>query len=97
MIANLIFGFFLLCIILGIARAIFMGLFERLFEMYGGFWGTLVAFAINAFEFCFICWLVSFIIPGVDWALGLTLGPIYTIYCWIFNKENKLLSLWFGA
>lgn len=90
---SLIFTFLVVCFIFGALKGAIGGICERVFHRYGGFFGTLWAFAINTIQFCIICWLVSLILPVISWDLGLTLGPLYCAYCWIFNKENKLLSL----
>jgi len=63
---------------------------DRLFGRYGGILGTIVTFAINAVEFGFIFWVISKVIPLVDWELGMYVGLFYCAYCWIFDEENKM-------
>lgn len=94
---GMIFSFIIICFIIGFLGGAINSICERVFSFYGGLFGTLWAFALNTLEFCIICWLVGLLIPVISWELGLTLGPLYCLYCWIFNKENKLLSFLFGS
>ena len=93
---SFIFSILAIAIVVGIVIGFIKGPFSPLFAYYGGFLGTLLAFVINTFEWCFICFVVGCIIPFVDLGLGLILGPLYCLYCWVFDKENKLLNFVLG-
>ena len=92
---EMIFVLTLLVILTGCGIKLYKKL-NNLFAFYGGILGTIIAFVINTFQWCFLAWLAGFIIPGVNAGLGIFLGPIYCAYCWICNKENKFLSIIFG-
>ncbi|MBR1648150.1 MAG: hypothetical protein IJ689_00955 [Alphaproteobacteria bacterium] len=92
----LIFTFFIGCLMLGLLKGILMGI-DGLFDFYGGIMGTIIALIINTGQWCVICFAAGLIIPYIDFKLGLILGPIYCLYCWIFNHENKFLTWWFNA
>ena len=102
--ANFIFGLTAIIVLIGLAVGLFRVISDRFFSFYGGIVGTVIAYLINAFEFCFLAWLLGwlmlklhlnflFIYGGVDWKLGLILGPIYTTFCWITGKENLGLRI----
>lgn len=102
--ANFIFGLTAIIVIIGLAVGLFRLISDRFFSYYGGIIGTIIAYAINTFEFCFLAWLVGWILlklhlnflfvwGGIDWKLGLLLGPLYATYCWIKREENKGLSI----
>lgn len=81
--------------ILIIVVARLLGVVDSLFGRYGGILGTLITFAINAFEFAFIFWCIGKIIPIVDAKLGAYIGVFYCGYCWFFRKENKMAKIIF--
>ena len=102
--ANFIFGLTAIVVLIGIGIGILRVISERYFSFYGGLGGTIMAYFINGFEFCFLSWLLGwillklhlnflFLFGGIDWKLGLYLGPIYTTYCWITGEENWGLKI----
>lgn len=86
MIANLIFGIFLLCFIIALFRDTIIALIGRLWEA-----------AITAFICAFFAWLLEFVLPveGLYW-IGAGVGIVYCVFCWIFSKRNKLVHIWFN-
>ena len=91
MILKIIFGIMLLSLLLGVALG-FLKTVGSLLTFYGGILGTPLAYAINTIEWCFFAWLAGLVIPYIDLGLGFILGPLYCTWCWVFNKENKLIS-----
>lgn len=104
MLANFIFTVTLIVVAIGILIGILRVLSEKYFSFYGGIGGTIMAYIINAFEACFLAWLLGmillklhlnflFVFGGIDWKLGLYIGPFYTTCCWITGEENKGLKI----
>ena len=95
MIIKIILTIVLLSLLVGVWIGV-LKVVSGLLNFYGGLGGTILAYAINTIEWCVIAWLVGLLIPYVDSGLGCILGPLYCTWCWIFNKENKLIAILYG-
>lgn len=102
--ANFIFSITAIIVLIGLAVGLFRLVSDRFFSFYGGIIGTIIVYAINTFEFCFLAWLLGWILMklnfnflftwgGIDWKLGLYIGPFYATYCWITGNENIGIKL----
>ena len=79
MIASIIFGGFILCVICGACKELFYNGLSYGLEL-----------VITAFLGALIGWLF-----GGLWAFGAVIGGIYTIFCWVTGRRNVLISWWF--
>ena len=85
MIVTVIFTILLICVI--------WGLIQRPLECllsYG------IELLISALIGGFIGWLIGLLIgfSGLWWICALV-GVGYTVFCWIFSFDNKILGWWF--
>lgn len=83
-------------IVIGLILGVLKIVSERFFSYYGGLGGTIIVYAVNTLEFCFLAWLLELIVVRffglnflqIDWSLGLILGPVYATWCWVKKERN---------
>lgn len=85
MIATIIFSILLICVIWGIIQRPLEWLLS-----YG------IEVLISALIGGFLGWVAGLLFgfSGLWWIFALV-GVAYTVFCWIFAKDNILLSWWF--
>lgn len=85
MIVTVIFTILLICVIWGLIQKPLEALLSYAIELL-----------ISALIGGFVGWLISLLIgfSGLWWICALV-GVGYTIFCWIFSKDNVILGWWF--